>query len=271
MSREVFISYRREDDAGMALALHAHLTRALSEECIFMDVEDGIPPGHDFIQVLEERVAECKIMLVLIGRRWLTAQIGNGERRLDNPDDFVRIEVESAMDMGKTVIPVLINDTEMPRASDLPATMRPFARRQAVFITSKRLRADVEGLVRILQREMQVVDKAAGVTPVLAEHPGTPENSRANPNVDKKKPAQKATESSASNTAASWKAAIYIMLAILFAVPCIGFNVALIYDRNYGGSNVPTAVALTALFGGASLMFLICARGVRTNKRSTSK
>src|SRR5579859_2745135 len=98
MSREVFISYRREDDAGMALALHAHLTRAISEDSIFMDVEDGIPPGHDFIRVLADRVSECKIMLVLIGRRWLNAQAGNGERRLDNPDDFVRVEVMSAID-----------------------------------------------------------------------------------------------------------------------------------------------------------------------------
>src|ERR1700689_750256 len=97
MPREIFISYRRDDDPGMALALYGHLEKAFSEERIFMDVEDGIPPGHDFVRVLEERVADCRMMLALVGDGWLSARDSDGRRRLDNPEDFVRIEIESAM------------------------------------------------------------------------------------------------------------------------------------------------------------------------------
>jgi branched-chain amino acid transport system substrate-binding protein len=157
MSREIFISYRRDDDPGMALALHAYLARAFSDERIFMDVEDGIPPGHDFVRVLEERVAECHVMLVLIGKGWLTAEDSAGRRRLDNTEDFVRIEIESAMRLGKCVIPVLINNTEMPRASELAESMRSFARHQAVRITTTRLRADSEGLAKLLERELREI------------------------------------------------------------------------------------------------------------------
>jgi hypothetical protein len=71
-----------------------------------MDVEGGIPPGRDFVRVLEEQAAECEIMLAMVGRNWLTATDSAGRRRLDNPEDFVRIEIESALNLGKLVIPV---------------------------------------------------------------------------------------------------------------------------------------------------------------------
>jgi|ERR1700678_936172 hypothetical protein len=90
MPREIFISYRRDDDPGMVLALYGHLAHAFSEERIFMDVEDGIPPGHDFVRVLEERVGQCRVLLAVIGRDWLTAEDSTGRLRLGNPEDFVR-------------------------------------------------------------------------------------------------------------------------------------------------------------------------------------
>jgi formylglycine-generating enzyme required for sulfatase activity len=159
MSRQIFISYRRDDDPGMALALHGHLARAFSDERIFMDVEDGIPPGDDFVRILEERVAQCRVMLAVIGKDWITAKDSDGVRRLDNPDDFVRVEIESAMRLGKRVIPVLINRTEMPRAAQLPESMRPFVRRQAVRITAERLKADVQSLSKKIELALSELER----------------------------------------------------------------------------------------------------------------
>jgi hypothetical protein len=160
MPRDIFISYRRDDDPGMALALYAHLERTLSEDSIFMDVEDGIQPGADFVHILEERVDQCQIMLTLIGERWLAVKDRDGRRRLDNPEDYVRIEIESALKLGKRIIPVLINQTEMPRVAELPETIAFLARRQAVRITSQRLRADTHGLAQKLELGLAEIKNA---------------------------------------------------------------------------------------------------------------
>ena len=74
-----------------------------------MDV-DNIAPGLDFVQVLNEEVARCDVVIAVIGKNWLSAADETGERRLDNPEDFVRIEIESALAQKKRVIPVLVND-----------------------------------------------------------------------------------------------------------------------------------------------------------------
>src|SRR5216684_1520037 len=102
MAREIFISYRREDEPGMATALYLLLEAAFSAESLFMDVEGGISPGHDFVHV-EERVSQCHIMLAMVGRNWLAVSDSDGRRRIDNPEDFVRLELEAAMKLGKLV------------------------------------------------------------------------------------------------------------------------------------------------------------------------
>jgi len=160
MPREIFISYRRDDDPGMAHALYGHLERAFSEERVFMDVEGGIRPGRDFVRVLEEQVAQCQVMLAMVGRGWLAAADADGRRRLDNPGDYVRIEIESAMRLGKVVIPVLINRTEMPRAEELPESMRSFVRLHAVRITHERLRADARGVVEVIEQTLAEAEQA---------------------------------------------------------------------------------------------------------------
>jgi hypothetical protein len=146
MARRIFINYRRDDEPGMAIALYGHLERKFSAKSLFMDIEGGIQPGHDFAHVLERQVSECDVMLAMVGRNWLTAADSQNRRRLDNPGDFVRIEIESALKLGKLVIPVLINRTEMPRASELPESLAPFTRRHAVRLTQERFRVDAQGI-----------------------------------------------------------------------------------------------------------------------------
>jgi hypothetical protein len=120
MTGKIFLSYRREDTAWFATALFGRLEQSFPVENLFMDVEGGIKPGQDFVQVIEEQVRACDAMLVLIGPSWLTLTDESGRPRIDNPDDFIHIEVESALKFGKHVIPVLAHRTEMPRAEALP-------------------------------------------------------------------------------------------------------------------------------------------------------
>jgi hypothetical protein len=151
MAGKIFINYRRGDDQGFTGRLFDRLQDAFEPEQLFLDV-DNIPPGVDFVQMLDERVAESDVVLAVIGKNWIDARDANGSRRLDDPDDFVRIELASALSQGKRVIPVLVGEAQMPRPEDLPDALRPLARRNAVRLTHERFRSDVQGLVKALQQ-----------------------------------------------------------------------------------------------------------------------
>ena len=149
MVGRVFLNYRRGDDAGTVGRLFDRLEHMLGRDAIFMDVEGQIKPGDDFVDVLRAQVAECDVLLAVIGPRWLTIADEKGRRRLDNPDDWVRVEIVSALEAGarKRVIPVLVPGGEMPRAEDLNEALKPLARRHAVRITLERFNVDAQGLV----------------------------------------------------------------------------------------------------------------------------
>src|SRR5262249_12081332 len=149
-------NYRRGDDPGNTGRLFDRLEEAFSPEQLFMDV-DNIPPGRDFVRVLEEQVALCDVLLAVIGKSWLDARDHQGVRRLDKPDDFVRIEIASALKQDKLVIPVLVHDARMPRPDELPEGIRQLARRNAVRLTHEKFRADTQGLIRAIQ---QALDEA---------------------------------------------------------------------------------------------------------------
>jgi len=159
MAGNIFINYRREDDAGFTQALYSRLEQAFPSESLFMDV-DNIAPGLDFVQVLNDEVARCDVVIAVIGKNWLSVTDETGGRRLDNPEDFVRIEIESALSQKKRVIPVLVNDARMPRSTELPETMRAFARCNAARLTHERFRADMAGLIKSLEQILAQVEAA---------------------------------------------------------------------------------------------------------------
>ena len=119
MAGKVFISYRRDDSAGHAGRVHDRLQREFGRDLLFMDV-DSIPLGTNFVKVLGEEVAKCDALLAMIGPGWLDARDENGNRRLENPDDFVRIEIGTALKRGIPVIPILLEGTRVPKADQLP-------------------------------------------------------------------------------------------------------------------------------------------------------
>src|SRR5215831_14080713 len=137
MAGKIFINYRRGDDPGNTGRLFDRLQEAFQPEQLFMDV-DNIAPGLDFVRVLEDQVAKCDVLLAIIGKGWIDAGDATGARRLDNPEDFVRIEIDSALKQDKRVIPVLVGDAHMPRPEELPEAIRPLARRNAVRLSHER-------------------------------------------------------------------------------------------------------------------------------------
>jgi TIR domain len=145
----IFVSYRRDDSRHAAGRLLDRLRATYQPHLLFMDV-DSIAPGRDFVKVLQEHMAGCKVMLVVIGPGWLDARDESGTRRLDNPNDFVRIEVETALARDIRVIPVLVDGATMPREDALPAPLQPLARRQSVQLTHERFGSEASSLVRTL-------------------------------------------------------------------------------------------------------------------------
>ncbi len=165
MAGNIFISYRRDLDAHFAGRLHDQLLRSFPANKLFIDVDD-IEPGLDFVQVLEDMVAKCDVMLVIIGSGWQDAKNKDkdkdkdtGTRRLDNPDDFVRIEIASALRLDVRVIPVLVDGATMPDEQGLPEVLIPLARRHAVRITHDQFASDCGKLLKGINRALSVVEK----------------------------------------------------------------------------------------------------------------
>jgi len=127
----IFISYRRDDSAFPAGWLYDRLCAHLGSEQVFKDV-DSIDPGDDFFRVVEDAVGSCQVLLALIGDRWLDITDETGHRRLDKPDDFVRLEIEAALRRDVRVVPVLVGRAPMPRSEQLPDSLRGLIRRQAI-------------------------------------------------------------------------------------------------------------------------------------------
>lgn len=139
--RKVFISYRRDDAAGFAHAIHDRLVENLPKEQVFMDVV-GIEPGADFVDKLKSTVNQCSVLLALIGKRWL-GDSGEGKPRIHEPHDWIRTEVSTAIERGVRVIPVMLDGASMPPAESLPEDLRPLTRMNAVDVRGSRLDADV--------------------------------------------------------------------------------------------------------------------------------
>src|SRR5262249_16118803 len=146
MAARIFINYRREDATATAGRLHDRLGQSFGRKTLFMDV-DHIPPGVDFVTHLNNQVAACDVFIAIIGPNWLDARNEKGDRRLDAPDDFVAIEIEAALARDIRVIPVLVDGVQMPKVSDLPKSLKPLVRRQAIDLRHTHFGRDAEALI----------------------------------------------------------------------------------------------------------------------------
>jgi formylglycine-generating enzyme required for sulfatase activity len=153
----VFISYRREITAGEARALFNELLEKLGKNSVFMDV-DSIALGRDFRSALQRTLESCDLMLVLIGRDWADVKDEEGRTRLENPGDFVRLEIEAALGRDIVVTPILVQGAHMPAPEHLPADIRDLVYRNGFELSHNRWESDVAEMIRRLDLD---VSKAA--------------------------------------------------------------------------------------------------------------
>jgi hypothetical protein len=145
--RQVFISYRRQDASGHAGRLQERLKAELGKKGIFVDVA-SVDPGTNFQDAIATAIGESKALIAVIGTDWISAKDENGRRRLDDPGDYVRVELEQAFRRNIKVIPALVRGAEMPRADQLPDSLRQLSQIQALELRDTRWDDDVDALLK---------------------------------------------------------------------------------------------------------------------------
>lgn len=169
----IFVSYRREDSSGHAGRLFDHLKEEFGSDRVFMDVA-GIEPGTDFVEAIDRAVGSCSVLLVVIGRNWLTCAEPSGRRRLDDPKDFIRLETATALRRNIRVIPVLIQGATMPEENLLPDELKPLARRQGYDLTDTHWASDMRQLIETLKKALGIAKTPPVTTPPPTVPPSPP-------------------------------------------------------------------------------------------------
>lgn len=146
---KIFINYRRDDAGGFAGRLSDSLAAYFGPDRVFRDVT-GIDYGTDFEQVIDQKLAESGAVVALIGDKWSEVTNAQGQRRLDDPADYVIREISAALRTGIPVVPVLIGNASMPRPGELPESLRELSRRNAITVTDERWDFDVNRLAKVL-------------------------------------------------------------------------------------------------------------------------
>ena len=151
---EIFLSYRRDDSTSATGRLADALEARFGDDRVFRDRE--IAAGENFVEAIRRSVESATVVLVVLGRHWLSARDAAGQRRLDDPGDFVRLEIELALAARAAVVPVLIEGATMPSAADLPPSLAEFSRCQAVELSDTRWRYDTDRLIEMLQARFAI-------------------------------------------------------------------------------------------------------------------
>lgn len=207
----IILSYRREDSAGVTGRIFDRLVQEFGPDRVFMDI-DSMPAGVDFHDHLQAILADCGALLVVIGKGWRSQRKGQPARIMD-PDDWVRIEVETALERGIPVVPLLIDGASLPARDQLPESLWPLLRRNALPVDSGRdFHAQLSRLVRDLGAQLDPVEAAPG-TPAIGANP--------------------LSIASASGTAPNWSA-IGRWILILTAIIMVGAIAISGANRDYG-------------------------------------
>jgi two-component system response regulator ChvI len=177
---KIFISYRRDDSAGSAGRVHDRLTSEFGRDLLFMDV-DAIPLGVDFVKVLREEVAKCDVLIAVIGPNWLNASDKSGNRRLSDPNDFLRVEIAAALQRDIPVIPILLDGASVPVAGELPENLKGLAVRNGLVVRHASFHSDMDKLVRSLKgppggagRQPSPASAKAAATDAVTRRPARP-------------------------------------------------------------------------------------------------
>ena len=172
-ANQIFISYRRDDTAGVAGRLYDRLVQHYGRNAVFKDV-DSIPLGSNFKQYIDSVIKKCDLVIVVIGDRWLGSE-GETRRRIDDPRDLVRIEIESALQRAIPVVPLLVQNTSMPSEADLPSSLQELAYRNGMSIRhDPHFHADVDLLIKNMETLASTPSRTTGET-IPIPSPGRPQ------------------------------------------------------------------------------------------------
>jgi hypothetical protein len=152
---KVFLCYRREDSGGYAGRIQDQLAQALGSGVLFMDV-DAIPLGANFVKVLHDEVAKCDVLLAVIGRNWIDARDEDGNRRLENPNDFVRVEIGAALQRNIPVVPILVDGATIPDVRQLPNELEELSFRNGIDVRLASFHNDVSRLIQGLKTQLSI-------------------------------------------------------------------------------------------------------------------
>jgi hypothetical protein len=219
----IFLSYRRDDSSGYAGRLFDNLSGRFGRERVFMDIET-LEPGMDFVAGIDRAIASCGAVIAMIGPNWIKAQDGKGRRRLDDPHDFIRLEITAALDRDVRVIPVLVHNASMPLEQELPEPLRPLCRLQACEISDNRWDFDVGRLADVLDPLInEPKDKPTSVPPVATAPAGVAD-------------ASAPPEGKPDGRSAGWLAMVAV--AVLVAVAGVWW-----FSQSPTGEEVPPPIA----------------------------
>jgi hypothetical protein len=170
---KIFLSYRRED-RHIAGRMADGLINRFGADHVFLDV-DTLEPGTDFVQGITEAVGRCAVLVAVLGPGWLTSTDRSGRRKLDDPEDFVVLEIRTALDRDVRVIPVLVDTATMPTPDELPHSLRDLSRRQAVAVEHSTFHSDFHRMVATIEKVLREADggPAAAGRPVAASRQRT--------------------------------------------------------------------------------------------------
>jgi hypothetical protein len=238
----IFISYRRDDTAGYAGWLYERLSARFGAERVFMDV-DSIEPGFDFVEIVQETVGKSGAVVALMGPQWLTVTDLTGRRRLDDPNDFVRIELRTALEKSVRVIPTLVHGAQIPRTEDLPEDLQPLVRRNAIELSDARFSYDVRRLIDALERALGATGQgplpaAGAAAPSLEGEPSAATTSTAVVQAPPRRTFSRRTLSLWGGAAA-----VLAALIIVLAVALLNSGGS---PRHAAGATNPTATAAPA-------------------------
>jgi hypothetical protein len=147
----IYISYRRSDTAAYAGRLFDHLNQHFGTGFVFMDVQGSIARGQDFVKAIDMALNTCDVALIIIGKHWATSTGPDGSLRLDDPNDWVRVETAAVLHRDIWVVPVLVDGAHLPKSAHLPEELRPLCNRSVCELTDLRWSYDVRELIRDIE------------------------------------------------------------------------------------------------------------------------
>ena len=258
--RAIFISYRRDDAEGEAGRLFDDLVGVFGEKSVFMEVA-AIEVGRDFRKAIDESVATCGVLLALIGKDWIDAKNEAGQRRLDNPSDFVRLETASALKRDIPVVPVLVRGARMPQPEQLPDDLKELAYRNGVELTHARWNSDLQLLIKALQPHVEDSKTVVANANAAPAPPGKPAAEVA----DETKTPQIATGASAAPRKKPLAAILALVAAAVIAIIVVA---SMMMPKEVG---VPDLSGNTLSEATAKLEALHLTLGQKTSREAPTK